>query len=118
MASPVVRVGSVKNLFVRQLHFHAVGDSEQYPAHTTDHLLLLAKGKLSVWIGEEKTDFTAPQMIYSKAGVRLELVAATDGAVVYSVQALRDRTGDIIDPTMVPRSREFYELLNALVSPT
>lgn len=115
MAQPNVNIGCVKNLFVRQMHFQNSGDSEQGHAHSFDHLTLLAKGKLSVRINDETTEFTAPQMIYIKAELKHELVALTDNTVAYCIHALREPTGDILDPAMVPKSRELYELLEGLV---
>jgi hypothetical protein len=115
MAQPRATIGCVKNLFVRQLHFGVAGDAEKGPAHLTDQLALLAKGRLSVSVDGNVTEFTAPHMIYIKAGVSHELTAITDNSVVYFVYALRNPSGDIIEPNMVPKSRELYELVQGLV---
>jgi quercetin dioxygenase-like cupin family protein len=115
MSQPNVNIGCVKNLFVRQMHFANAGDSEQGHAHSFDHMTLLAKGKLSVRINDEVTEFTAPQMIYIKAELQHELVAVTDNTVAYCIHALREPSGDIISADMVPKSRELYELLHSLV---
>jgi len=115
MSHPVVNVGCAKNLFVRQMHFAHAGDCEQGHAHQFDHLTLLAKGKLAVRINDEVTEFTAPQMIYIKAELRHELIALTDNTVAYCVHALREPNGDILDPSMVPKSRELYDVLQSLV---
>ena len=115
MTQPIANIGCIKNLFVRQLHFKNAGDQEAGVAHAFDHLILLAKGRLSVCINDEVTEFTAPQMIYTKAGVQHVLEAMTDNVVVYCVHALRESSGDIISPEMVPKSRELYELVSRLV---
>lgn len=115
MSQPNINVGCVKNLFARQMHFTLAGDSEQGHAHQFDHMTLLAKGKLSVRIHDEVTEFTAPQMIYIKANLQHELIALTDNTVAYCIHALREPSGDILDSDMVPKSRELYELLKTLV---
>ena len=116
MANPNVNIGCVSNLFVRQMHFAQAGDSETGHAHAFDHMTLLAKGVLKVSIKGEDTEFTAPQIIFIKAELQHELTALTDNVVAYCVHALRDPTsGDILDPLMVPKSRELYAMLNALV---
>jgi quercetin dioxygenase-like cupin family protein len=115
MSQPNVNIGCVKNLFVRQMHFANAGDSEQGHAHQFDHMTLLARGRLSVCINDEVTEFTAPQMIYIKAGIQHELTALSDGAVAYCVHALRDESGEIIDASMVPKSRELHDFIQRLV---
>jgi quercetin dioxygenase-like cupin family protein len=115
MSQPVVKIGCVKNLFSRQMHFEKAGDAEQGHAHSFDHLTLLAKGKLRVRINDEVTDFTAPEMIYIKAELKHELTALTDNTVAYCIHALREDSGDILSLDMVPKSRELYELLGSLV---
>ena len=116
MSHPNVSIGCVSNLFARQMHFVSAGDSELGHAHTHDHLTLLAKGRLRVRINDEDTDFTAPQMIYIKAELKHELTALSDNTVAYCIHAMRDpASGDILDGSMVPKSRELYELLAGLV---
>ena len=116
MSQPNVNIGCVSNLFVRQMHFASIGDMEMGHQHSFDHLTLLAKGKLKVRINDEDTEFTAPQMIFIKASLRHELTALAENTVAYCIHALRDNsTGDILDPAMVPRSRELYQLFSALV---
>jgi quercetin dioxygenase-like cupin family protein len=98
------------------MHFASAGDMEQGHQHSFDHMTLLAKGKLKVRISDEETEFTAPQMIFIKANLQHELTAMTDNTVAYCIHALRDSaTGDILDPAMVPKSRELYDLLQGLV---
>lgn len=116
MAQPNVQIGCVSNLFVRQMHFASAGDVELGHKHSFDHMTLLSKGKLKVKINDEETEFTAPHMIFIKAELQHELTAVTDNTVAYCIHALRDQpTGDILDPAMVPKSRELYDLLSALV---
>lgn len=98
------KIGCVANLFSKQMYFAKVGDKEEGHAHLFDHLTLLAKGRLRVTVDGKASDFTAPQMIYIKAGKIHELEALSDETVAYCIHALRDGDGvnDIIDPSMIP----------------
>jgi len=115
MNQPVVNIGVVSNLFVRQMHFEKTGDCEIPHAHVFDHLTLLAKGRLKVTINNEETTFTAPQMIFIKADTVHEIKADSDNTVAYCIHALRDDTGDILSPDMVPKAEALHELLTSLV---
>jgi quercetin dioxygenase-like cupin family protein len=115
MNNPNVNLGCVKNLFVRQMHFINAGDCEEGHVHQFDHLTLLAKGRLAVGINGEVTEFTAPQMIYINANLRHKIVALSDNTVAYCIHALREESGDILDTSMVPKSKELYDLLEKLV---
>jgi quercetin dioxygenase-like cupin family protein len=118
MNQPTVQVNCVSNLFARMMYFEKAGDKELGHTHAFDHLTLLAKGKLSVKINGQVTEFQAPQMIFIKAELNHELTALTDGTVAYCIHALRDSSGDIIDPASVPQAEELTALMNALVNPT
>ena len=114
MNTPQVKIGCVKNVFVRQMHFMQNGDIEHGHTHPYDHITLLASGKLFVKIGDDVTEYTAPTMIFIKAELEHELVAASDNTVAYCVHALRDENEDIIDPNMVPKSDKLSELIAQL----
>lgn len=104
MSAPAVFIGCVANLYSRMMHFKRAGDTEVGHTHQFDHLTLLAKGRLKVTVDGEITEFTAPHMIYIRKDKVHELEALTDETVAYCIHALRDKsTGDIIDPSMVPR---------------
>ena len=104
MAFPIIKLGSVANLFTRQMHFLKSGDVEYGHTHDFDHLTLLASGKLQVTVDGKATDFIAPQMIYIAKDKIHELVALEDNTVAYCIHALRfgENVEDIIDPEMVP----------------
>lgn len=104
MAHPEVKLGSVANLFSRQMHFKNVGDMEHGHTHQFDHLTLLASGKLQVTVEGQVSEFTAPHMIYIKKDKMHELVALEPNTVAYCIHALRlgNEVDDILDPSMVP----------------
>jgi len=116
MAQPAVNIGTVKNVFVRQMHFISIGDEEMGHGHPYDHLTLLAKGQLNVTVNGQETLFTAPSMIYIKANTEHKLTAASEQTVAYCIHALREETGDIVSPEMVPQGSEFYNMVARLTN--
>ena len=104
MAHPEVKLGSVANLFSRQMHFKNVGDMEHGHTHQFDHLTLLAAGRLQVTVDGHVSEFFAPHMIYIKKDKMHELVALEPNTVAYCIHALRlgNEVDDILDPSMVP----------------
>ena len=112
MGQPQVNIGTVANVFVRQMHFISTGDEELGHKHPYDHLTLLAKGSLRVRVDEQDTVFVAPHMIYIKAEKEHQLTAETDNTVAYCIHPLRETTGDIVDPSMVPKGVELLDMLS------
>lgn len=116
MTSPKVNLGTVANVFVRQMHFETAGDEEIGHAHPYNHLTLLAKGCLKVIVGDQTRVFAAPTMIYIAANTAHTLIAETDQTVAYCIHALREPTGDIVDESMVPKGTELFNMLKGLTS--
>jgi len=104
MSGAKVSIGCVANLWSKMMYFENIGDCETGHTHLFDHLTLLAKGSLDVTVDGAKTNFTAPQMIYIKAGKVHELTATSPQTVAYCIHALRSGDGvdDILDPSMIP----------------
>lgn len=104
MGYPIIKIGSVANLFSRQMYFAKAGDMEYGHTHDFDHLTLLAAGKLQVTVEGKSTEFVAPQMIYIAKDKTHELLALADETVAYCIHALRfgEKVEDIVDPDMVP----------------
>jgi len=102
MNEPEIKLGSVKNLYSRQMHFVRAGDVEQGHTHQFDHLTLLASGSLRVNVDGITTDYKAPHMIWIHKDVMHELMALEDNTVAFCIHAHRDLEGEIISPDMVP----------------
>jgi quercetin dioxygenase-like cupin family protein len=113
MSTPEVKIGLVANLFSKMMVFKAAGDVEQGHTHSFDHLTLLAAGGLIVRANGYSTTFTAPAMIYIRADVQHELEATAPDTVAYCIHALRnpDKSGDVIDPSMVPAGVKLRTLI-------
>jgi quercetin dioxygenase-like cupin family protein len=114
MNTPLVNIGLVSNVFVRQMNFKNIGDIEYGHTHTFDHLTLLAKGSLSVNVNGNVSTYAAPMMIFIKADVEHELTALENDTVAYCIHALRelDNPDDILDPSMIPlgvNMEQFYK---------
>ncbi len=118
MSAPIVNVGLVSNIFVRQMHFELTGDTELGHKHNFDHITLLAKGKLKVKVNDQETEYTAPTMIYIRAELNHELTAMSDNTVAYCVHGLRDmnKSDDIIDPLSIPAGSELRSLIGQIVA--
>lgn len=100
---PEVAIGCVSNMWSKMMHFKKAGHTEYGHTHTFDHMTLLARGSLRVTVEGVPTDFSAPHMIFIKAGKMHELVALEDDSLAYCIHALRDDEGDILDPSMIPK---------------
>ena len=97
-------ISVVGNTWVKQMIFQNAGDVHPGHSHPFDHQTLLAKGSVEVWANGITTTFTAPTIIYIKAGIQHGMVAKEDASVIYCIHPLRgsDQVGDIIDPASVP----------------
>jgi quercetin dioxygenase-like cupin family protein len=116
MAEPKVNIGTVSNIFVRQMHFESIGDSEQAYQNTHDHLTLLAKGRLKVTINDSTTTYDAPSMIFIKSNMSYTLTAEAPNTVTYCIYGIRDGAGDLIDPGMIPAGTELYMAMTNLTN--
>lgn len=103
MASPIIQIGCVANLYSRMMVFKNAGDIEIGHKHQFDHLTLLAKGMAKVTVEGISTVFTAPHMIYIHKDKIHEIESITDETVLYCIHALRDANNEeILEPAMVP----------------
>lgn len=117
MIAPIINIGLVANMFVRQMHFKETGACEQGHAHAFDHLTLLASGKLLVEANGETTEYTAPTMIYIDSEVEHKLTALEPETVAYCIHGLRDteKSDDILSPDMIPAGIKYKQKLAASV---
>lgn len=102
--TPNIQIGLVSNVFIRQMIFENIGDTENGHSHPFDHVTLLTNGSLAVTIDGSTTEFTAPQMIFIEKTVEHTLVALENNTTAYCIHALRDinKSDDIVAPEMVP----------------
>lgn len=114
MGEPLIKIGSVSNIYVRQMHFLNAGDIEYGHTHNFDHLSLLASGKVMSIVDGKESIFQAPMMIFIKKDLQHEFVALEDNTVLYCVHALRngDRVEDIVDPDSIPAGIAPEQILN------
>jgi hypothetical protein len=104
MSTPIPKISLVANTWVKQMFFEKAGDLHPGHKHIFDHQTLLAKGKVQVTVEGISTEFTAPTIIFIRAGHEHNLTAIEDGTVCYCIHAIRDgeRVEDIIDPDSIP----------------
>jgi hypothetical protein len=112
--TPEITMSVVSNIWSRMMHFKNAGDQEHGHFHAHDHLTLLARGKLEVEIDGITTVFEAPNMIFINKDKKHQLTALEDNTVAYCIHALRnsDQSGDILDPSMIPKSVHPMDTLN------
>jgi hypothetical protein len=105
MAEPVSTISCVASVFIRQMLFEKNGDVNEGHAHVFDHQTLLARGSIKAVVDGHTSYFTAPQIIFIKAGILHEFTAMEDNTLCYCIHALRDGDDvcDIIDPEGVPQ---------------
>jgi quercetin dioxygenase-like cupin family protein len=110
MAYPETKISCVKNIWTRQMYFTKAGDANEGHVHNYDHITLLAHGSVRVHVEGNTSEFTAPHMIYIKAGKSHFIEALEDGTVAYCVHAVRDKdTEDVIDPDQIPMGINPFE---------
>lgn len=105
MALPETRFTSIKNLWVRQMHFVNKGDENEGHVHKFDHLTLLAKGSVEVNVDGKLTTFVAPNVIYIQKGKKHFLKSLEDDCLAYCIHALRNADSEdfeILDPDQIP----------------
>jgi len=110
---PKVKLGLVSNVWSKMMTFENVGDKEHGHSHCFDHMTLLAKGRISIKANDKITEFSAPNMIFIKAGVEHELTAIEADTTVFCIHAIRDgdRIEDIVDPDMIPAGTDAMNYL-------
>lgn len=104
MAAPESKISLVSNVWVKQMLFENVGDISEAHDHAFDHQTLLAHGKVLVTVNGKSKEFSAPTIIFIRAGQLHEIKAVEAGTVCYCIHPIRDgeRVEDIIDPADIP----------------
>jgi len=104
MTHPLSKISVVANTWVKQMYFAKAGDINEGHTHTFDHQTLLGKGKVKVTVNNKETEFTAPTIIFIRAGYMHKIEALEDDTICYCIHAIRDgeRVEDIVDPADIP----------------
>jgi dTDP-4-dehydrorhamnose 3,5-epimerase-like enzyme len=123
MTSPNSKISLVANTWVKQMSFAKAGDINNGHTHVFDHQTLLAKGKVKVTVNGKNSEFTAPTIIFIRAGFEHQIEALEDDTICYCIHAIRDgeRVEDIIDPADIPDVGMDYRFIKEgvdIVAPT
>lgn len=115
---PSSKISLVANTWIKQMQFAKAGDFNPGHKHLFDHQTLLAKGKAAVVVEGKETIFTAPTIIFIKAGYEHTIIAKEDDTICYCIHAIRDgdRVQDIIDPADIPESGMPYRFVEEAVN--
>jgi quercetin dioxygenase-like cupin family protein len=123
MTHPASKISIVSNTWVKQMYFAKAGDINEGHTHTFDHQTLLGKGKVKVTVNNKVTEFTAPTIIFIRAGYMHKIEALEDDTICYCIHAIRngERVEDIVDPNDIPEGGMETSIVNngtAFVVPT
>lgn len=113
MTAPKGKISVVANTWIKQMHFVKAGDMNDGHTHIFDHQTLLGKGKVRVTVNEKISEFTAPTIIFIRAGLKHQIEALEDDTICYCIHAIRDgeRVEDIIDPSDIPEAGMEYRFI-------
>jgi quercetin dioxygenase-like cupin family protein len=114
---PLVKIGVVKNVYVRSMTFENSGDVELGAAHQFDHATLLASGSVKVTANGKETVFKAPHLIWIKQNVEHTIEALEPNTVCACIHGIRDEEGDIVDPSMIPDGVQYESSAKASLLP-
>lgn len=131
LLGPEIQISCLSNVYVRRMFFAEAGIIEVGHRHPYDHASLVANGSIEVQIYDDETKkllppvvHSAPSMIMIRANTAHQLKSVSDNTIVCCIHALRDDTGEIIDPTIIaePTSllstqKKFYETTNKMLKP-
>jgi dTDP-4-dehydrorhamnose 3,5-epimerase-like enzyme len=117
MTSPNSKISLVANTWVKQMSFAKAGDINDGHTHVFDHQTLLAKGKVKVTVNGKNSEFTAPTIIFIRAGFEHQIEALEDDTICYCIHAIRDgeRVEDIIDPADIPEGGMKYRFIEEAI---
>ena len=123
MTTPESKISLVANTWVKQMSFVKAGDINAGHKHIFDHQTLLAKGKVKVTVNGKDSEFTAPTIIFIRAGFEHQIEALEDDTICYCIHAIRngERVEDIIDPADIPEAGMEYRFIKEgtdVITPT
>jgi hypothetical protein len=119
VATPQGRISVVANTWIKQMRFVKAGDIESGHKHLFDHQTLLGKGSVKVTVNGKESNFTAPTIIFIRAGLNHQIEALEDDTICYCIHAIRDgeRVEDIIDPADIPEGGMEYRFVEEGIDP-
>lgn len=80
------------DLFVKQMHLKRAGDGAAQHSHEHDHVTMLARGSVDLWLDGKLVDrYEAPVPIPVKAGTKHAFVAVVDDTILYCIHNLHGK---------------------------
>ena len=101
---PDAQLAIAGNVFVKWMHFDKGGQVMRGHKHTYDHVTLLASGSVRAECEGIEVEFTAPQLIVTRAGKLHAFTSLEDNTIIACVHALRDESGEIL-----PENADIHE---------
>lgn len=113
MASPIVQILAISNVFCRSMFFKNAGDVEHGHCHTYDHGTLISYGRVLVEMLDDdgntisSKEFTAPSFVFINKFRMHRLTALEDGTVAACIHALRTIDEEIIPEDTLVQQKNF-----------
>lgn len=85
-----VNLSLVDGIWIKQMHFKEAGWIAQTHAHTFDHQTLLTSGRLSVTVGLDVAEYSAPAILVIQKGAPHRLEALEPNTIAYCIHQLHD----------------------------
>jgi mannose-6-phosphate isomerase-like protein (cupin superfamily) len=80
---------AVDGIFIKQIQIPHQGTLLPQHTHTYDHHSMLAKGSVTVFVGDENLgEFVAPTPIFIRKGVRHSFISLEDDVIIYCIHNL------------------------------
>ena len=103
-----VRKHAFGGVAVFQIAIEKKGDTVVQHKHDAHHVMLLAKGSVSVSVGDgtmPAATYTAPEIVNIKAGLHHAVEALTDDVLMYCVHAVPEgiQSIDLIEELLIDR---------------
>lgn len=100
-------IGFFGNVWVKQGKFDLPGELHYGVKHHFNHIMILVSGTIDIEVEEKTKRFTGPAFIVMRKEHEHRITSVSKDVVYYSIFALRDINGEIMDiygPEHDPRS--------------
>lgn len=104
------KVSSLSNLYVEMLYFHDINCEHKIKKNKYVSFALVANGSVETVVSKQTTKFESPYIICIPPNKEMIIVPLEEDTVVYNIHALRDNSGDVIDPSSIPNGVDLEEL--------
>lgn len=106
---PEIQISCLSNVYVRRMFFKNANTVELGHRHPYAHASLVASGSVAVQVYDDYNKkllapviYRAPSLIMIEKHMAHQITSLEENTVVCCIHALRDESGEIVDPEMIP----------------